>query len=660
MTRLGACCLALFVAASPATAARGAASPAGAAPAAQAERAADEAFARDDYVTAERLYREAVTPSAGSYHALSRLALLLTWRERYPEAIGFYKRAIALEPARLEARRGLATTYTWKDDYAAALSLHRELLAERPGDEGITFEMAQAQAWSGDTPAAERTLHKMVGKNPRHVKARLLLAQVHRWQGELVEAEKIQRSVLADDPSNLEALAGLGETLTSQQRYEEALTVYGRALAVDPRHRASLEGRARAYHWQGRAPEALEAVRQALELYPDARDARRLGRDIGGALRPTLQLFGGTTQDTDDNDLATWGATYTHHLGGRGHLGFSYTHAQTDARAADPAMGPAVSVTPVAKYDTLRATGGVRFSRFLSLYGEAGGERTSFPFSDPVEGHSNERKSHGAGSVTLEVAGAEWFTFVASAFQERLVGTTQAFMNDVGIRAGTLTAVFRPHASVRLRLTGQKAAFTDDEDVDVDAAFQVSDDAGGDHDRGRDLATGSVTWRLPIRRPRLTLSYNVRWMSYDENLDASKVPIRHGYFDPERYVSNLLGVDLSDTFGPHVYWGAGADRGRQEIDAAGEADPGEEDDVRDDVLGYRLLAGFNIGQSLALEAYFSRTDHALQAAAGFRSTDAGIRLRLRFGSTLGPAAPERGRARAAGDPPRRQTKGEAT
>jgi len=573
---------------------------------------ADRQFAEDDYVAAEASYREALAGAPDDVHLLSRLALLLTWKGEYPEAIALYRKAIGYDASSMEARRGLATAYTWSEDYSRAIALYLELLGERPEDMGLMMGLAQARAWSGAFADAARTLRDLVGRDPANREARLLLAHVLYWDGDLDGAAAVYEAILADTPDDADALAGLGHVRRSQGRYKESLAALDRALAIDPTNREALEGRARTYQWQGRTTEALADVHRALELYPDARDARRIGSDIGGSLRPSLQLSGSTTQDSDDNDLATWGGTYTHYLGTRGYAGATFTHAQTDFQGL------------VAKYDTLRLIAGRHFSRFVSLYGEAGAEWTSFPFTDAGGNHDNETRSHGAGSLVLEVNGGDWFTLVAAASRDRLVGTTQAFINDVGIRAATLTALFVPHGSLRLSLMGQKAVFTDDSPADL------ASNAGTpevDDDNRRDLATASATWRVPLDRPNLHLHYDFRWMSYDMTLD-------HGYFDPEHFVSNTVGFDLSDAIGRHVYWGGGMDYGFQRIN----------DGDDDAVIAYRVLAGINIGDGASIEGYYAHSDLALQSTSGFTSTEAGVRLKIRFGSPLGPVAPRPGAA----------------
>jgi len=602
----------------------------------------DREFLRSNYTAAESYYRKALEVRPDDMHALSRLAMLLTWRGQYDEAIALYERGLKQEPDSMELKRGLAQALTWGERYGRALQMYGDLLKERPGDEGITYEMAQAQAWSGDNAAAEKTLHDMVARNPRHLKARVLLAQVHGWSGQPGEAEKIYRSVLSEDPGNVTALVGLGDVLAAQGKADEALAAYDKALGLDSGNRKAMEGRARVFQSEGRTPEALDAVRQTLELYPDARDARRLGREIGGPLRPSLQLWASTTQDTDDNDLAQWGGTYTHYLEGRGHVGVTFTHAQTDAQTdIDPSIDPGPSsATPVAKYDTLRLLGAWRTSRRFIMYAEAGPERTTVPFPedpaaalgarfllDPTVPLTHETHNHVAGSATFEVDAADWFTLVASGSTERLVGTTQAFMNDVGIQAATLTTIFTPHASVRIRFTGQVARFTDDNSFDVDPLFTVQPDAHRDNRRG--LASGSVSWRLPLKRPRVSVHYSARWMSYARDL-------RQGYFAPDDYLSHIVGFDISDTIGKHVYWGGGLDKGVQRIERFGS-----NGSTHNDVLSYRLLAGLNFSDRASVEVWHSRSDMALQSASGFKSSEGGIRMVFKFGSALGPASPGR-------------------
>ncbi len=555
------------------------------------EARADRQFAEDDYEAAEASYREALAAEPGNVHVLSRLALLLTWKAEYPEAIRLYRQAIGIDATSMEARRGLATAYTWSEDYGRAIALYRELLGERPGDLGLMLGLAQAQAWSGRFAEAARTLRDLLSRNPSDREARLLLAHCLYWDGDADGAAVVYEGMLEENPDDVDALAGLGQARASQGRLEDSLTALDRALAIDPSNQEALEGRARTYQWQGRTSEALADVRRALALYPDARDARRIGRDIAGSLRPSLQLFGTTTQDSDDNDLATWGGVYTHHLGPRGYVGGNFTHAQTDY------------LGEVAKYDTVRLTAGRHFSRFFSLYGEAGPEWTYVPV--------DETWSHWAGSLVFEVNGGDWFTLVGSASQDRLVGTTQAFQNDVGIRAATLTTLFAPHESLQLSLVGQKATFTD----------------RGPIDNHRDMVTAGATWRTPLSRPHLSLKYDFRWMQYDETLDE-------GYFNPGHFVSNTIGFDLSDSIGRHFYWGGGMDYGFQRIN----------DGDDDTVLGYRLLAGLNLGSSVSAEAYYAHSDLALQSTSGFTSTEAGVRLKFRFGSPLGPAAPRKGAA----------------
>lgn len=591
---------------------------------------ADREFLAERYDAAESLYRDAIAMGSESVHARARAALMTAWRGDYEESIRLYHEALARDPSNFEARRGLGVVYTWAEDYDAAQAMFRSLLEERPADMGLGLQMAQAQAWSGDFGSAKSTLRDFLRRDPDNPEMSLLLARVYGSEGNLEGAEDVYRSILAGEPRNLEALNGLAEILSWENRLDESLAVYDQVLAIDPDDRTALEGKARVYHWQGRPPEAFETIRRALELYPDALDTRRLGADIGGPLRPNLQVFGDATLDSDDNELVRWGGIYRHHLNPRTYIGGSFTRARTTIESDTETVGD-----PVAEYRTIRFIAGRHFSRHVSLYGEIGAERTEFPLNEADGSSSGESNQHGAGSITLELNPAGWLTVVASVSQERLVGTSQAFMNDIGIRDATLTGIFRPHRTVRIRLIGQKATFTDDDDLDVGSDLVLVTDPNdftdiegdvaldSDDDNERDLATAVTTWALPLERPRITLNYELRWMSYDKTLD-------HGYFDPDHYVANTAGFDLADTIGEVFYWGAGASRGIQRIN-----------DEDDDTFSYRLLAGLNMTERASVEAFYSRSDLALSSATGFKSTNAGVRLRIRFGPALGPVLPAR-------------------
>jgi hypothetical protein len=72
------------------------------------------------------------------------------------------------------------------------------------------------------------------------------------------------------------------------------------------------------------------------------------------------------------------------------------------------------------------------------------------------------------------------------------------------------------------------------------------------------------------------------------------------------------------------------DRGMQQV----------EDFDSTDVLDWEVLAGVNIAESLAIEAYYGRSDSAFSSPSGFSSTTGGVRARIRFGHVLGAAAPD--------------------
>jgi len=562
----------------------------------EAETRADKEFAAENYTAAEQHYREALAAAPGRPHATFRLAKLLSWRDQLDESITLYRTGLGVEPGNMAARRELAAVCGWAERYDESLALYKELMAASPADRDLVIEYARTQAWSGDLAGAEKTLGALVAKQPRDARARVELARVYGWDNRLKEGERVYRSVIAQEQSNMPALTGLGENLSWQGRYDEALVYFDQALAIEPENKDALAGRARTYSWQGRHAEALAATREALALYPNQADIQTLARTIGGSQRPMLSLFATTTQDSDDNDMHTWGGRYTHYLGARFWIGGMYTHAQLGSFLPEEVIG---------KYDTVRVTGGANLPANVTLSGELGVDRTRVPVATVGGGFSDiEEHTYGAGLLSAQVDPAHWFTFIGTVASERFIGTVPTMQADVGIGSLTATAIFRPHSRVTVRATGQVADLTDD--------------------NGRQLAGLGVSWQLPLRRPDISVRGGGRWLSYDEDLN-------NGYFDPDKLIEYTAGFTISDVIGPHFFWSASLDRGIQSV----------EDFDSTGVMDYELLAGVNIGQSVSIEAYYGQSDSALSSPSGFKSTTGGVRARIRFGHEMGAAAPGR-------------------
>ena len=130
------------------------------------------------------LYREVLSRKDLSrdekVHALSGLALALSWSDRLGEALKVYDQLALESPGDLGVKRDAARALAWRGLHREARARLAALLAERPDDPGASFLLAQAERWSGRPDLAVATLHGLLEKRPGHREARALLDEIER------------------------------------------------------------------------------------------------------------------------------------------------------------------------------------------------------------------------------------------------------------------------------------------------------------------------------------------------------------------------------------------------------------------------------------------------------------------------------------------------
>jgi hypothetical protein len=174
-----------------------------------------------------------------------------------------------------------------------------------------------------------------------------------------------------------------------------------------------------------------------------------------------------------------------------------------------------------------------------------------------------------------------------------------------------------------------KGIIVDSGDAVLEFRFRPEWNLGGSagyalySDGNRRMTAGAnISWRPPLARPHLSGVFDVRYRAYSEDLN-------HGYFDPQRFDSELLTVAVWDDLRHgRFYWRVEATIGRQafDTDASSTLEAGDGDTVR----AFHAMAGVGLGERAAVEAFYSRGDYALQLATGFESTRAGFSFRFRF------------------------------
>ncbi len=540
--------------------------------------AGERAFTEDRIAEAEARYREALERDPVHLRALIRLATVVSWDNRLEESIALFERARAIDPGNRQARLGLARVSSWAEKYPQAIVIYEKLLEENPRDREAALGLARTHAWAGHSDEARSVYRDLLSREPGDVEARLGLAQVLSWEGEL----------------------------------DAALGLYEEALEIAPKNEEALRGRAQVLLWQGRLPQAWEAVGEALEANPRDRGSIDLERSVRQGLAPTLTASAGTIHDSDRNAIDTQHAGWSYAPTLRTTLGFAYDRFD----ASRPRDG---APTFAARLESLVARGSWRAAGDLDLSGSAGLERISRgECAELLPPEDCDSTTHATVSAGADYRLDDRWSFSGSLLRQTFAATSESLIADVGISAGTVAASFVPLPRVSTRLTMQRANLTD--------GVQ------------RDLAIGYARWAVPVRRPRLGLSWLGRTYSCD---DGEERDGGTGYFCPDSYASSVAGLDITDRIGPRFQWSVQGTLGVQRVHPHG----GERSS--DTASGYFVRASYDFGRGLVAEAYFGSTNLALAAGSGYDWTESGVRIRWRFDRLARVA--DRDRALPAGD-----------
>jgi tetratricopeptide (TPR) repeat protein len=116
---------------------------------------ADMYYYMGDYARAELLYRQILKHNT-DFPTRKKLAEVLAWQKKYPEAIVLLEEITVQKPKDDESLELLADVYTWHKDYDVAIQTYQKLLAVRTGErkEAILLKQADALRYAGRTEEA--------------------------------------------------------------------------------------------------------------------------------------------------------------------------------------------------------------------------------------------------------------------------------------------------------------------------------------------------------------------------------------------------------------------------------------------------------------------------------------------------------------------------
>ena len=151
---------------------------------------------------------------------------------------------LSRHPQHHDARVFYARLLSWDQRYDEALSQYDFILSADPGHPDARFGTAQVLAWMGRHDRSLKFVEQLVREDSASPSYVVLLANVQLWSGRSQEALASYERALQLDPTSLEILRGLARSSVQLGRSESALTWYQRVALLSP---GDAEARAEVY-----------------------------------------------------------------------------------------------------------------------------------------------------------------------------------------------------------------------------------------------------------------------------------------------------------------------------------------------------------------------------------------------------------------------------
>lgn len=515
---------------------------------------------------------------------------------RTEEAEAHYRRALEHDPEHMPALLRLATMISWQKRFDESIELFQEAERIEPGNRDAMLGIARVSAWAGRSKLSIDTYNILLEKDSRDRDALLGSARAHSWAGRHPEALDLYERVLEIDPADKDARLGIAQVLSWMGMHDQSLERYAALLSQEPANHQALGGRARVLMWQGRMEEAWEATGKARAAAPEDQDLVELERIMRQRLAPTFRASGYVLQDTDDNRIDSQVFSWTYAPTLRSNLGFSFNRFD-----ASLPQGPGSRLH--SRLEGVSASGSIRLRPALVLSGSAGVEK--------IISDDRATVTHGSGSAALNYRLSDRWSLHGGLSHGVYQATARSLAADVSATTLRGTATFVPLSRVTTRFGVEHSEYTE----------VARDDPSVSDDNSRDLVFANATWRVPLKRPEVSLSLDARASSCDRP--------GTGYFCPDSFNSQIGRARVGYPIGTRYRVSAEGLLGVQRVKIHDA-----EDASSDTVSGYMFRASMDVGHGLWLEAYHGRWNIALSAqatgGADYKWTETGVRLRWRF------------------------------
>ncbi len=268
---------------------------------------ANAALRKNDWPTAERLYRKILAEDGDNRLALANLSALLCQhgrpieaeailrpalvrlhdfsdgflnlgfslqnQRRLPEAAESYRQAIALKPANTQAMNNLGAVLQDMGKIDEAVAIYRSALAINPGHIDVLTNLATALELLGRFEDSEAAAREAIERAPENVTAWVALGIALKDRKEFEHAEQAFLKALSIAPNHHEGWNNYGVMLKETGRMDEAITAYRKAITIQPNYAKAHNNLGNALKECRRLTEAIATLRHAIELIPNYPEA---------------------------------------------------------------------------------------------------------------------------------------------------------------------------------------------------------------------------------------------------------------------------------------------------------------------------------------------------------------------------------------------------